>query len=115
MDNMGETHSMFITALIMGKIEIAQELLQRLDQSQFGADMRNNGIIEIAVTGGVPGMHLLLEYGVKLDPSNLSHQRGMWQAARSGNVELLKILLDAGFDANSFDPTPGQGCIACTS
>lgn len=111
MDNMGETHSMFITALILGKVEIAQELLQRLDQSQFDADMSNEGLIQFAVTGGVPGLQRVLEHGAKLDRNNLSHQKGMWQAARSANAGLLKIFLDAGFDANSINPTPGHGCM----
>ncbi|KAJ5355429.1 uncharacterized protein N7496_012641 [Penicillium cataractarum] len=89
MYNMGVTHSLFITALILGKVEIARELLRRLDQSQIDVDMRSTGLIQFAVAGGVPGLQL--------------------RAARSANVELLKIFLDAGFDANSIDPTPGHG------
>lgn len=92
-----------------GKAKAARALLQYSERSAIASDLADDDIFTIAGYGGVATMKVLLEHGVKLDPNNAEHHKAMSDAARGARPDVLKIFLDAGFDANVVNSVKDHG------
>lgn len=88
------------TALSEGRGEIARELFRRLEPRYITKEWKQNTLLPRVFSGGADTMSLLLNYDAFLDPENMSHIEKMFDAAKSGKIDILQLFLQAGFDVN---------------
>lgn len=85
------------TALSEGRSEIVRELFRRLEPWNITKEWKQNTLLPRAFSGGADMLNLMVNYDAFLDPENMSHIEKMFDAAKSGNFDILQLSLQAGF------------------
>ncbi len=71
-------------------------------------------VIAAAIVGATPAVQLLLEYGASPFPAKAGDPVPLQLAARAGNVDVFRLLLDYGADASGIAaPFLRINCLAC--
>lgn len=86
--------TVIVGRVFLGSISMAQEPADR------GPELIN-ALSEAVISGDIPEVRRLLEAGVDIDSAKDNEATPLILASRGGNVEIARLLLDAGANANA--------------
>jgi ankyrin repeat protein len=98
---------LMLDILTDGKLDFARALMRYSDRLDLVGGMGSEFVFSMAAMGGVDAMQFALEQGAILDPDNEGQQKPMATAARMARPGVLKMFLDAAFDAHLVNNSSG--------
>ncbi|KAJ5906286.1 uncharacterized protein N7473_003202 [Penicillium subrubescens] len=103
---------LMLDILTDGKLDFARALMRYSDRLDLVGGMGSEFVFSMAAMGGVDAMQFAMQFAIEqgaiLDPDNEGQQKTMATAAQMARPSVLKMFLDAGFDAHVVNNSSGK-------